>query len=277
MTRRATLEETRRRYADEILRLAGVENARIADVFATVPREEFLPPGPWTLISGGTATPTPDADPVHLYENVLVALDREQGINNGEPALHAAWLDSVDPKPGETAVHVGTGAGYYTAMLARLVSPGGRVEGYEIHEGLAADAARNLAPCTIVTVHTGSALARPLPPADVIYVNAGVASPDPEWLRALKPGGRLIFPWQSLSNWGQAMLVTRRSSGWAVRPGMRVGFINCVGQKRLAPKGRLTDAAMEATRSVWITAEREPDETATAVFEEVWFSSAAIV
>lgn len=277
MTRRATLEETRRRYADEILRLAGVENARIADVFATVPREDFLLPGPWTLISGGTATATPDADPVNLYENVLVALDREQGINNGEPALHAAWLDSVDPKPGETAIHVGTGTGYYTAMLARLVSPGGRVEGYEIHEGLAADAARNLAPYTNVTVYTDSALARPLPPADVIYVNAGVASPDPEWLRALKPAGRLIFPWQSLSNWGQAMLVTRRSGGWAARPGMRVGFITCVGQKRLAPKARLTDAAMEATRSIWITAEREPDETATAVFEEVWFSSAAIV
>jgi protein-L-isoaspartate(D-aspartate) O-methyltransferase len=115
-----------------------------------------------------------------------------------------------------------------------------------------------------------------MPPADVIYVNAGVASPDPEWLRALKPGGRLIFPWQSLSDWGQAVQVTRRASGFEAQTGMRVGFINCEGQKRLIPKGRLTDAAMAATRSIWLTAERASNETATAVFDEVWFSSAAV-
>ena len=276
MDRRASLDEARRRYAETVLRLAGVDNPRLLDVFATLPREDFLPPGPWTAISGGVATETPDADPVHLYANVLIALDREKGINNGEPALHAAWLDAVNPQPGETAVHVGAGTGYYTAMLARLVAPGGRVEAFELHEALAAHAARNLAADTSVTVHAGSALGRPMPQADVIYVNAGVASPDPEWLRALKPGGRLIFPWQSLSNWGQAVQVTRRPNGLEARAGMQVGFINCEGQKRLIPKGRLTDAAMAATRSIWLTDERAPDDTATAVFDEVWFSSAAV-
>jgi protein-L-isoaspartate(D-aspartate) O-methyltransferase len=276
MERRASLEEARRRYAETVLRLASVENPRVLEVFATLPREDFLPPGPWTTIAGGIATRTPDADPAHLYDNVLVALDREKGINNGEPALHAAWLDAVNPQPGETALHVGAGTGYYSAMLALLVSPGGRVEAYEIHEGLAAEAARNLASFDNVVVHTGSALSRSMPPADVIYVNAGVASPDPEWLRALKPGGRLIFPWQSLSNWGQAVQVTRRPGGLEARAGMPVGFINCEGQKRLIPKGRLTDAAMMATRSIWLTDERAPDDTATAVFDEVWFSSAEV-
>jgi protein-L-isoaspartate(D-aspartate) O-methyltransferase len=276
MERRASLDEARRRYAETVLRLAGVDNPRLLEVFATLPRENFLPPGPWTAISGGVATDTPDADPVHLYENVLIALVRDKGINNGEPALHAAWLDAVDPQPGETALHVGVGTGYYTAMLARLVAPGGRVEAFELHEGLAAEAARNLADEESVTVHAGSALGRSMPPADVIYVNAGVASPDPEWLRALKLGGRLIFPWQSLSDWGQAVQVTRRASGFEARTGMRVGFINCEGQKRLIPKGRLTDAAMAATRSIWLSAEHAPDGTATAVFDEVWFSSAAV-
>ncbi|HEX2555384.1 MAG TPA: SAM-dependent methyltransferase [Microvirga sp.] len=272
----STLEERRRRYAETVLRAAHVDDPRIARVFATIPRESFLPPGPWTTISAGIATTTPDADPVHLYDNVLIALDREKGINNGEPALHAAWLALVDPQPGETAVHVGTGTGYYTAMLAALVSPGGRVEAYEIHEGLAAAAARNLAGFGNVAVHAGSALARPLPPADVVYVNAGVAAPDAAWLRALAPGGRMIFPWQSLSNWGHTVLVLRRGGGYAARIGMSVGFINCEGQDRLIPKGRLTDSAILATRSLWLSAEHAPDETATAVFDHVWFSSREI-
>ena len=36
-----------------------------------------------------------------IYDNVLVSLDRKHGINNGEPALHAAWLAIVDPQPGD--------------------------------------------------------------------------------------------------------------------------------------------------------------------------------
>jgi protein-L-isoaspartate(D-aspartate) O-methyltransferase len=276
MAAELALNELRERYADKVLKLAGIGHQRVWEVFAGIAREAFLPPGPWTLISGGVATRTPDADPVHVYDNVLVSLDREKGINNGEPALHAAWLAFVDPQPGEIAVHVGTGMGYYTAMLASLVSPGGRVEGYEIHEGLAAEAARRLASYGNVTVHAGSGLARPLPLADVIYVNAGVVAPDPEWLRALRAGGRLIFPWQALSQWGHAVLVTRRAAGFAARAVMGVGFINCEGQGQLAPKGRLTEADVMATRSLWLTADRAPDKSATAAFEDVWFSSEEI-
>jgi protein-L-isoaspartate O-methyltransferase len=151
----------RRRYADIVMDAAGVRDPRIHAVFANVPREAFLPPPPWTVISRGTATRTSRI--ADLYQDVLVALDREQGINNGEPALHAAWLAAVDPRAGETAIHVGAGTGYYTAMLADLVAGGGRVEAYEIHPGLAGDAARNLRPYGNVVVHAQSAFGCPLP------------------------------------------------------------------------------------------------------------------
>ena len=48
-------------------------------------------------------------------------------------------------RPGDHVVHVGAGSGYYTAMLALLVEPGGRVDAFEVHEGLA-EAERNLEP-----------------------------------------------------------------------------------------------------------------------------------
>lgn len=268
-----SIEAARRRYAQEITKNLGRSGGRIFEAFARIPRERFLPPPPWTVISLGVANTT--SDPSEIYANNLVAIDRARGINNGEPALHAAWLDAVDPQPGETVVHVGAGLGYYTAILAALVAPGGRVFAYEVEEDLAADAARNLAPLRSVTVLARSALGERLPDADVIYVNAGVLAPDAEWLRALRRHGRLIFPWQPVEQWGPAVLVTRRERAFSAQPIMTVGFIPCTGQGK-AQVAEMTEAGIAETRSVWITAHRPPDESATLIGDGVWFSSDAV-
>jgi protein-L-isoaspartate(D-aspartate) O-methyltransferase len=265
-------EQRRLRYAAKVAEAAGIRNARVEQAFASVPREDFLPPPPWTVISHGTAVQTSGIN--HIYANVLVAIDRARGINNGEPALHAAWMEAVDPQPGETVIHVGAGTGYYTAILAHLVEPGGRVEAYEYETDLAAVAARNLSGYPQVSVHSGSAFGRILPSANVIYVNAAVAAPDREWLRALHQGGRLIFPWQPHGNWGPAMLVTRALNGYRAKPLMSVGFIGCSGATAGDPVGSgPSESDVAATRSIWLMAERKPDASATAIYDDVWFSS----
>lgn len=267
------LETYRSRYAERIARLTNLCDRRIEKAFAVVPRENFLPPPPWTTISAGIAATVHDV--AAIYDNVLVAIDRERGINNGEPALHAAWLDAVSPRPGESVVHVGAGLGYYTAILSHLVEPGGHVEAYEYEADLAARAAHNLEGYANVQVHASSAFGRPLPPADVIYVNAGVVAPDAEWLRALKPGGRLIFPWQPQRGWGPTVLVTHRQQGLSAKTLMTVGFITCSGAAEKKTSGRLQgEADFAAVRSIWLASDRQPDESAVAVYEEVWFSSA---
>lgn len=259
-------------YAEQIARLTDLRDPRIEQAFAAVPRERFLPPPPWTVISAGIAMHTREV--AALYDNVLVAIDRARGINNGEPALHAAWLDAVAPKPGETVIHVGAGMGYYTAILSRLVAPDGRVEAYEYEADLAAGAARNLGDDPQVHVHAGSAYGRVLPPADVIYVNAAVVAPDAEWLKALKPGGRLIFPWQPGKDWGPTILVERRSHGFGATPLMTVGFISCSGATaKAASEHRPIESDLGAVRSVWLTGDREPDGSAVATYDDVWFSS----
>ena len=269
-TRTATL---RRRYAQEITRNLGRSAGRIAEAFATVPRERFLSAPPWTVISMGVASTTSDL--ADIYENNLVAIDRARGINNGEPALHAAWIDAVDPQRGETVVHVGAGLGYYSAVLATLVAPEGRVVAYEVEEDLAAAAAQNLTPFENVTVEAASAFGQALPETDIIYVNAGLLAPDAEWLRALRPHGRLIFPWQPVEQWGPAVLVTRRGEAFSAQPIMTVGFIPCSGQAK-AQVAEITEAGIAETRSVWITAHRPPDESATLIGDGVWFSSDAV-
>ena len=47
------------------------------------------------------------------------------------------WLAAADPKPGDHVVHIGIGTGYYTAILAELVGPTGRVTAIEYDASLA--------------------------------------------------------------------------------------------------------------------------------------------
>jgi protein-L-isoaspartate O-methyltransferase len=52
--------------------------------FSRVPRERFLGPGPWRIYQGYTRQywTTPDADPQHVYHDVLVAIDETRLLNN---------------------------------------------------------------------------------------------------------------------------------------------------------------------------------------------------
>ena len=270
-------DEARRFYARLMAAQARSADPRIEEVFASVPREAFLGAGPWTVFAGEGRFETPSADPSYIYQNVLVVLDADKGINNGEPLLHAMWLGKVEPKPGEAVTHVGAGTGYYTALLARLVEPGGSVTAVEIEPDLAARAKANLAAYDNVEIVQADAVANPLPSSDIIYVNAGVVAPPAAWLKALKPGGRMIFPWRPSETVGLAVLITHLGNGFACRPFMGSWFIPCVGASAVEPGAKIPNRERAArTRSIWLAADKAPDRTATAVFEQVWFSSRRI-
>ncbi len=117
---------------------------RLMQAFADVRREPFVGPGPWWVVSGTGYIKTPDDDPAFIYQDTLVALDREREINIGEPSAHARWLDALALREGETVLQIGAGTGYYTAIIAHLVGTGGRVHAYEIDQGFAARAGENL-------------------------------------------------------------------------------------------------------------------------------------
>ncbi|MDH0367156.1 hypothetical protein N7348_09410 [Brucella anthropi] len=91
-----------------------------------------------------------------------------------------------------------------------------------------------------------------------MYVNAGVVVPPVAWLKALKPGGRMIFPWQPVEGIGLAVLMTRMESAFAVRPLMPACFIPCIG----------ASDANQCTAS-----DQKPGETAVAIFPDMWFST----
>lgn len=268
---RASYARAAMRWAEE----AGMAAPRVEAAFAAVPRERYLTPPPWRVFGPGGLMDEETSDPAKLYDDVLVVLDRKRGINNGQPSLHAAWIAGVEPQPGETVVQIGIGTGYYTAILAELVGEGGRVEAFEIEPRLAAIARENLAALPQVGVNAESAIGRPLPAADVVYVAAGAAAPDVAWLDALRPGGRLVCPWQPMSGEGHTLRLTRRTGGFAARLHAPVSFVACVGAglAEAKPALRVPSRHLGETRSAWLTRDRAPDDSATAVYRHLWFSA----
>ena len=193
------LSIVRRAFARQILAWAGAaDDARLERAFAETPREAFLGPGPWLMTHGVGYKSTP-ADPTLVYQDVLIALKPDKQINNGSPSLHALWLHAAAVKGGERVVHIGAGAGYYTAILSRLVGARGRVTAVEFEPDLAEAARAHLAEYRNVTVVQGDGAAWPREPSDLVYVNFAVDRPAAPWLEQLNPGGRLIFPLGTIS------------------------------------------------------------------------------
>ncbi len=237
------IAKRRQAYAAEITRRAGVRDPRIEAAFAAVPREDFAGPPPWRIGSGGLFGLASSDDPARLYEDVLVGIDARRGINNGQPSLHAQSIDALGVREGETVVQIGAGAGYYTAILAYLVGPGGRVIGYEIEPDIAERARANLARFPEVEVRACSGV-DDLPKADCIYVNCAASHPLRAWLDALNVGGRLLFPLQAERSTGAMLLVARPAQGaaWPARLLSGVVFIACEGAQDPSMGRKLDEA-----------------------------------
>lgn len=223
----------RRYYAQMVAGKAGVTDQRLIQAFATVERERFVGGGPWKVCcNAGCYVDTPSDDLAFLYQDVVVALQLERGLNNGEPSLHASCLAALEIKPGESAIHVGSGTGYYTAILAEIVGPGGKVITYEIDPTLARRASANLEAWRCVSVEGRSATDGDIPVSDIIYASAGVTRPPDAWLEALRPGGRLLFPLTPNIGLGGMLLVTPVSkSSFSARFVRPIAVIPCEGAR----------------------------------------------
>jgi protein-L-isoaspartate(D-aspartate) O-methyltransferase len=240
-----TLEECRHFYAEEIRLAANISSATLVEAFARVPRENFLGPGPWKIaftdlgLGGTTYSETKDADPRHLYHNVPVALDPARDLNNGQPAALAKWIDALDIKSGMRVYHLGCGVGYYTAIIAEVVGPSGRVLASEIDAELAARASKNLTGYPHVSVHNGDGADFDPGACDAIFINAGVTHPHPRWLESLCDGGSLVLPLTIAAgmgmgaNLGKGVVaeITREANGFSARVVSIVVIYLCVGMR----------------------------------------------
>jgi protein-L-isoaspartate(D-aspartate) O-methyltransferase len=234
-----TLEEFRRFYSEEIRIAAPLRSRAVGEAFARVPRERFLGPGPWqfgnaSFTSGPGYFPAEDADPRHVYHNVVIALDMSRHLCNGQPSAIGCWIDNLDIQPGERVFHLGCATGYFTAILAEVTGPGGQVIACEVDADLAARAKENLARYANVTVHRANGVEFDPGPCDAMLINAGVTAPLPGWLDRLADGGRmavaLTIP-MGPPTVGKGMVakVTRRGESFDARILTYVAIYSCEG------------------------------------------------
>jgi protein-L-isoaspartate(D-aspartate) O-methyltransferase len=220
---------------------SALDNTQLEDAFAAVPRESFMGKGPWRIMTPWSPYATvPETDPTLVYQDVVVALDEERGVNNGSPSLHARWMHLVSPRQGEKVAHIGAGTGYYTAILAELVGEEGYVTAVEYDAGRAESAKENLKDRRNVEVTHADGRAWPKNPADVVYVNFATPRPADAWIDNLAVGGRLIFPLgvprEGLRGGGRsglnalAVLVTRLDEGYAASGLDAVSFVFAEGE-----------------------------------------------
>ncbi len=220
-------QDTRQRYAEEIRTSAKVGSAALPEAFAKVPREEFVGPGPWKILSqpaqGQKQLQVDEvADPAELYRDVAVLLDPSRSLTNANPGTLAPWLDALNLSKGKSVFHLGCGTGYYTAVIAEAVGPTGQVTAVEIDSTLAAQASAGLARYLNVEVIEGDGGVAATGVRDAILINAGVTHPNETWLENLRPSGNLVLPLTievGIPHVGKGMVlhVSRRELGYSAR------------------------------------------------------------
>jgi protein-L-isoaspartate(D-aspartate) O-methyltransferase len=241
------LAAARRWYAEDLrCRAPVLRNLHVIDAFAAVPRERFVGPGPWRIIAHPSEPfLTPDDDLRWLYHDVLVTIDASRNLNNGQPSFWARNLEHLDLARGERVLQVGAGTGYYSAVLAEIVGPAGRVTAVEIDVELASRARANLATWPQIDVIAGDGRAIDAGEFDAVIVFAGSTHPSPQWLAHLAEGGRLLMPLTNESWWGFLLRVIRHDDGFAAGSIGGVGIYPCAGG-RDEDAGKRLQAALES-------------------------------
>ena len=223
----------REHFAEEFTYTADLTSPAVIRAFARVPRERYLGPGPWRIFQPYARCywTTPDADPKHLYHDVLVAIDEMRLLNNGQPSFLAFLIEALELQEGDHAVHVGCGTGYFTAILAELVGPGGRVTAIEVDADLSARSRGNLADLPNVEVVHADGGEHDFGPANAILVNAGATHPRRIWLDSLRPTGKLVLPLTGLYGTGWVLKVVNQAEGFTAHFISSISIFPCVGAR----------------------------------------------
>jgi protein-L-isoaspartate(D-aspartate) O-methyltransferase len=167
----------RRHALIEAIRRRGVSDLELLRLFDLVPRHHFLPEGVWN----------------RAYEDAPIPIG--YGQTASQPSLQARSLLLLEVGPTDRVLEIGTGSGFFTALLATLAE---RVYSVERVRELSQRARKALDDLEFrnaaLLVGDGSIGWRKFAPFDVITVAA--ASPAvPEALTdQLAPGGRLLLP-----------------------------------------------------------------------------------
>jgi protein-L-isoaspartate(D-aspartate) O-methyltransferase len=155
----------------------GIKDETVLNAFRTVPRHKFLPPGSVR----------------HAYDDESIQIGEGQTIT--APYEVAFMTELLQLKPTDTVYEVGTGSGYQSAILSRIVK---EVYSIEIHAPLGKRAAEVHKELGYTNIHTrigdGYAGWPEAAPFDAIVVTCAPSKVPPPLIAQLKEGGRMAIP-----------------------------------------------------------------------------------
>ncbi len=172
----------------------GVRNPAVLRAMREVPRHLFVP----------------EAMRRSAYEDHPLPIGHGQTIS--QPYIVAAMTEMLDPKPGDRVLEIGTGSGYQTAVLARLVK---HVYSIEIVEPLGREARARLEQmgCANVSIRIGDGYEGwpEEAPFNKILLTAAPPEVPPRLVEQLQPGGRLVAPVGT--SWQELVVIDKDASG----------------------------------------------------------------
>lgn len=178
-----TYAALRKQMVAEQLRNRGIQDERVLAAMAKIPRERFVG----------------DENYACAYDDRALSIGEGQTIS--QPYMVAAMTAALHLEPTHRVLEVGTGSGYQTAILARLVR---EVHTIERIETLSLEAARLLGEMALTNIvyHLGDGtLGWPeAAPFDRILVTAGAPKIPQPLIDQLVEGGRLVVPVGSASS-----------------------------------------------------------------------------
>ena len=165
----------RKHMLESQVRTWDVTDARVLDLLAQTPRQEFVPERYRNL----------------AFADINIPLDHGQVMMS--PMLEARLLQVLDIQVRDKILEIGTGSGYFTWLLAKL---GGHVHSVEIDAEFSAAAAAKLATHGIrnATLETGDATRGwdRHAPYDAIIITGSTPILPEAFQRSLAVGGRLV-------------------------------------------------------------------------------------
>ena len=205
--------ESLQKLCQELVQKKWIQSQKVYDVMMLVDRKDFAPRHPY------------ENNPQSIGSNVVISA----------PLLHAYCLEALKDylKPGCKALDVGSGSGYLTVAMSKMMDDKGCVVGIEHIQDLyefgiknISKSHKNLLDSQKIKLIKGDGRFgwEKEAPYDCIHVGAVAAEPPKALLNQLKVGGRLVMPLYNNGN-QYIYIINKKAEGFNASEGLSVCYV----------------------------------------------------
>ncbi|MBL7170239.1 MAG: protein-L-isoaspartate O-methyltransferase [Candidatus Aenigmarchaeota archaeon] len=173
-------EEENKTLIQSLAAIRVLKTPRIIEAFLKVPRHLFVP----------------KEHLQYAYRDIALPSLGDQTIS--QPYTVATMLEALSPDVGDNVLDIGSGTGWTTCLLAKIVSRKGKVTGIDIESKLVEFARKNIAKTKLKNIELvcgdGKKGYPPNAPYDCVLINAACDSVPELVIDQTKLGGRIIAP-----------------------------------------------------------------------------------